>query len=67
VAAFDPDTGEQRWVGRMNAADEEVFGNGLAISPSGDALFATGGLSTYAVDGQSLTRTGDFFTWRYDI
>jgi hypothetical protein len=54
VAAFDPDSGEQRWVGRMNAADEEVFGNGLAISPSG-------------VDGQSLTRTGDFFTWRYDI
>jgi len=67
VAAFDPETGEQRWVGRMNAADEDVFGNGLAISPSGDALFATGGLSTYEVDGQELTRATDFFTWSYSI
>ena len=67
AAAFDAETGSQLWVGRMNSANEHIYGNALAISSSGDALLATGGISEPEVDGQDVSWTGDFLTWSYPL
>jgi len=51
----------------MNSANEHIYGNALAISSSGDALLATGGISESEVDGQDVSWTGDFLTWSYPL
>lgn len=66
VAAFDAASGAQQWVGRMNSATEHIFGNALAISPSGDALFATGSIRPLDYDGTLQNGTEDIFTWSYE-
>ena len=63
VAAFDPGTGDQLWVGRLTSPVEDIFGNDLAISPSGDALVATGAIRAFDPQAQAYAR--DFLTWSY--
>ena len=67
AAAFDASTGDQVWVGRMNSATEHIFGNDLAISPSGNALFATGSIRPLDYEVYLDAGTEDFLTWSYDL
>ena len=68
VAAWDAANGSLEWVGRMQPTRDGIYGNALAISPSGDALYATGGTSPPERGfAEIMNRTADFLTWSYDL